>query len=86
MQDQLTLFDINQYDITPEIERLKLCLRDEPWVGFIREGWHPIKLDNVDRIAIVFGISRQTVLNTYENFINEQLSYNSENQGCPCSR
>lgn len=77
--NELFLFDISKYDATENIKRLKIWVETEPSFGFIRGSWHPIKLDNVDRLARISGVSRQMVLNIYEMVTNERLSNNSEN-------
>jgi hypothetical protein len=75
MNAQLLLFDDEQYDITDKLRNLRIS---------VRLGWTPFSVDKLQKCSIVYGITCEQVLNTYEKVIsNEQLSDNTKNKKCP---
>jgi hypothetical protein len=62
MEDQLNLFDTRQFSINHIIAIIR---------GEIIKGWHPFSVDNVQKAAILNGVSCGIVLDTYEKVTYE---------------
>ena len=67
--DQLRLFELADYDINRKLANLR---------NSIRLGWSPFSVDKLREASIMYGVSCEIVLKTYEQVINEELSDNSE--------
>jgi hypothetical protein len=70
MTNEPTLFDIDQYDITPKLKALESLVRPLPTFHF--------GVDKLQKMSTMYGVSCETVLRAKERVTNEQLSDDSE--------
>lgn len=69
--EQLTLFNLDEYDIRPKLYGLRASIRIN--------GWAPFSVDKLQKAGMLYGVLCNTVFSTYEEVVAKQCAEMKEN-------